>query len=73
MLHKALPYLASFSDTYNFSNLAVVFLTSALNTVCAILEGLSKFILGDSERQVESRLHHLRQFFSTQFLYLNNS
>lgn len=67
MLHKALPFLGSFSDAYNVSNLALVFLTSALNTEFAILEGLSKFILGDSERQVESRFHHLRHFFPLSF------
>ena len=63
VLHKALPFLASFSDAYNISDLALVFLTSALNTEFAVVEGLSKFILGDSERQVESRFHHLRLFF----------
>lgn len=66
-LHKALLVLASLSNAYNISNLALVFLTSAFNTEFAILEGLSEFILGDSERQVESRLHHLRYFFPLSF------
>lgn len=61
VLHQALLGLASFSDAFNI--FALVLLTSAL----AILESLSKFILGDSERQVESSSHPLRYLFPLSF------
>lgn len=61
MLHQALLGLAPVSDACNIS--ALVFVTSAI----AILESLSELILGDSERQVESRSHPLRYFFPLSF------